>query len=400
MPSPAVNYFCVAADGLTIGSPYSNTDFNVTVSLLVNQIGLNFENVSVDGKPHLFYSTADVYTFNSNQGNGNVSVSLQPIGWGSKFGGGGDYSDMQICYQLLLPAVPPQNGIVVTSAPPPKPHPPNSPPNFSAASPYSVGENLPTAGSLLFVGLGTLRLRRRLVRGRKKHMEMDPGLLRAIEEWGAIDIAALIAVVLLFALNYIVLSAIVAFAFGIMFAYLIDRIRSSRLADADMFAEYAFERKQGIVRYWTELGVGEILLLAATLWLFAGGYFLESVVFAFALGVVISYYVDRIRNVGEAKLAVAAQAGAMAAPALFSEKKAAVEVAPEADSTEPGPATQSQPEAQPDARKTQMQAQASQAYTPPPEIGTPPTPPTQGPKNSGRNGKAGKGRKAQKRARK
>ena len=162
----------------------------------------------------------------------------------------------------------------------------------SQTQPLSLPATTPVVGGLALAGVGATRLRRRLVRGRKEHMAMEPGLVRTIEELGVMDTALFIGMALAFINGYVLLAAIIAFAFGITLTYLLDHLRSR-----NAIMETIYERKEGLRRYIEEFGIIEVLIFLIAALLLLKGYYLYGVFFAFIFGILFTFFVDRIREV-------------------------------------------------------------------------------------------------------
>ncbi len=162
----------------------------------------------------------------------------------------------------------------------------------SSQSPLSIPPTLPAVGGLAITAAGASRLRRRMVRGRKQHMDLSPGIIKQVEEFGILEAVAFAAGVLFFVNNSVALAALVAFALGIMLTYSADLVRSHYGAP-----EYSYQRKSGVRKYFEEFGVAEIAIFAVGIWLFLNNYFIEGVLMAFLFGVALTFFVDRIREV-------------------------------------------------------------------------------------------------------
>jgi hypothetical protein len=350
-PQPIPTTFCVQGVGIAEGKSYTWSEYNVTARFVDNMIGNGFYNISLNGNSYVLHSTNETESFSSK----NVLVTANVTSIVS------NTMDVQLCFIQQTA----KQATTISNTPPPLPAPPKIAAPQSTQS-QGVGTNLPTLGGFLVAGAGFSKIRRRLSRGRKKHaLQLQPGALKLIEEAGVIEIIAAAAAVLFFVYNYFLLSVIVAFGFGITMTYLVDRVRSK-----DSTEEYSYERKEGIRRVLEELGVFEIVVLAATVWLFIMGYMIFAVALAAVFGVLFTYFVDRVRNirdiVQEFGLSVQQNQPAAASQYVAAEEK------------EQGKDGKDENDAQPKLPDA--------AYTPPPEIGAPLQPPTHAPKKMRKSG--------------
>ena len=114
----------------------------------------------------------------------------------------------------------------------------------------------------------------------------------AIEEIGIIEAITLVFIGWLFISGYYTIAVMIAFFMGVGVAYLFDA-HMSRMRGA---AEYVYARKQGARRIMEEFGILEIALFALSAASYYEGIWTLSAVFSFALGVVATYSIDRIRR--------------------------------------------------------------------------------------------------------
>jgi len=89
-------------------------------------------------------------------------------------------------------------------------------------------------------------------------------------------------------------------------AYFVDRIIAAR-RPIDI---YVYKRKSGIRKLIEEVGIIEMVLFVATAWAYVAKHPLLGVALAFLLGLALSYFIDRIRQVR--KKAQEAKQGAVA----------------------------------------------------------------------------------------
>ena len=164
----------------------------------------------------------------------------------------------------------------------------------TSTAPSPLTQSVPFVGGFLLAGAGTSKLRKRMMRGRKheSYWKNDPKIIRTIEEAGLIEIGTLVATIILFYYGYALLSAVVAFAFGVSLPYFIDRIRSEENG-----TRYPYIRKEGARSFVEEFGVVEIAAFAVAVFMFIINQFLAMVLFAFLFGLLFAYFVDRTREI-------------------------------------------------------------------------------------------------------
>ena len=160
-------------------------------------------------------------------------------------------------------------------------------------------------------------------------MDLSPGIIKKVEEFGIIEAMAFAAAALFFINNNIALAALVAFALGIMLTYSADLVRSHYGA-----SEYSYQRKSGARKYFEEFGVAEIAIFAVGIWLFLNNYFIEGVLMAFLFGVALTFFVDRIREVRAIKAMDTPPETPIAASATSEKPAYEEDAAAETDSEE------------------------------------------------------------------
>ncbi len=159
-------------------------------------------------------------------------------------------------------------------------------------------KGFPWTAAVLGLGLAavsTTKLRKKLPRSRQpEHRQGNSNkVIRLIERLAIIEILIFAAMLLLFPFHHNLLSMIVAFGFGIVLAYFVDRIIAARRPDS----VYAYKRRAGIMRLVEEVGIIEMVLFVATAWAYVAKQAIPAVVLAFLLGLALSYFIDRIRQV-------------------------------------------------------------------------------------------------------
>ena len=173
--------------------------------------------------------------------------------------------------------------------------------------------------AILGLGLAavsTTKLRKKLPRSRQpQHRQGNSNkAIRLIERLAIIEILIFAAMVVLFVFRHILLSMIAAFGFGIVLAYFVDRIIAARRPNY----VYAYKRKHGIRKLVEEVGIIEMALFVASAWAYVARHTLLGIALAFLLGLALSYFIDRIRQVRKtesaAKQGSAAEAGSAPAP--------------------------------------------------------------------------------------
>ena len=152
--------------------------------------------------------------------------------------------------------------------------------------------------AILGLGLAAVsatKLRKKLPRSRQpQHRQGNSNkVIRLIERLAIIEALIFAAMVLLFVLRHSLLSMLVAFGFGIVLAYFVDRIIAARRPDY----VYVYKRKRGIRKLIEEVGIIEMVLFVAAVWAYVAKHALLGVVLAFFLGLALSYFIDRIRQV-------------------------------------------------------------------------------------------------------
>lgn len=116
--------------------------------------------------------------------------------------------------------------------------------------------------------------------------------MRFIEEMALVEIVLLVATLWLFLAQFYLLSAITVFSLGVAVTYMFDRI-----ASRDSTVSFDYVRKNGIQRYFEELGVLEAATLGIGIWVFALSDYALSMLFFFSFGVAFTYLIDRVRSV-------------------------------------------------------------------------------------------------------
>ena len=160
--------------------------------------------------------------------------------------------------------------------------------------PNPLTQSVPFVGGFLLAGAGTSKLRKRMMRGKKheSYWKNDPKFVRMVEQAGIIEAATLAATVLLYYYGYVILSAIVAFAFGVSVAYFIDRLRSEERG-----IRHGYMRKEGTRAFIEEFGIVEIAAFAVAVYMYVMSQFVGSVIFVALFGLLFAYFVDRTREI-------------------------------------------------------------------------------------------------------
>ena len=114
----------------------------------------------------------------------------------------------------------------------------------------------------------------------------------AFEEMGLIEIVTLVFIGWLFLSGHYTAAIVVAFFMGVGAAYLFDT-HMSRIRNAD---EYSYVRKHGARSIMEEFGIAEIALFALSAASYYRGIWMLSAAFSLALGIVVTYSIDRIRR--------------------------------------------------------------------------------------------------------
>ena len=273
---------CTAASDFTVGEQFGFLAAGTTFIISNNYVGKDYANITVNNIGYTIFQDASIETNNTI-----LSLKLMSIS-----GGASPSISLSACYSKVEPQTAPANTVTVTPAPATTTVPTIT---SAAASPqptFAIPATTPVLGGLALAGIGASRLRRRLVRGRKEHTAIEPGVVRTIEELGVIDTALFIGAALAFLSGYVLLAAILAFALGITLTYLLDHLRSR-----NAIMETIYERKEGLRRYIEELGIIEILIFVVAVLLLLKGYYFYGIVLAFLFGVVFTFFVDRIREV-------------------------------------------------------------------------------------------------------
>ncbi len=274
---------CVTASDFTAGEEFGFLAGGPTFIISNDYIGKNYANLSVNNVGYTLVQQINIVT------NG-TTLTLKLLSIKSGFN---PSISMSACYAKQVIPTTTVTSVPTTTVPANTTAPIiTSTAQQSQTQPLSLPATTPVVGGLALAGVGATRLRRRLVRGRKEHMAMEPGLVRTIEELGVMDTALFIGMALAFINGYVLLAAIIAFAFGITLTYLLDHLRSR-----NAIMETIYERKEGLRRYIEEFGIIEVLIFLIAALLLLKGYYLYGVFFAFIFGILFTFFVDRIREV-------------------------------------------------------------------------------------------------------
>ncbi len=277
---------CVTASDFTAGEEFGFLAGGPTFIISNDYIGKNYANISVNNVGYTLVQQISIVT-------NSTALTLKLLGIKSGFN---PSISMSACYAKQVIPTTTVTSVPTTTIPANTTAPAiASTAQQSQTPPLSLPATTPVVGGLALAGVGATRLRRRLVRGRKEHIAMEPGLVRTIEELGVIDTALFIGMTLAFISGYVLLAAIIAFAFGITLTYLLDHLRSR-----NAIMETIYERKEGLRRYIEEFGIIEILIFLIAALLLLKGYYAYGVFFAFMFGILFTFFVDRIREVSAA----------------------------------------------------------------------------------------------------
>lgn len=279
-PTPALvpQGNCTLLNGFAIdGDNYLAVIHGPSFYMVLNYIDTNYVNLTINGQQYNL-----VHQVTQAADNELMNVTLLGVNTTSS----PNTANLRICYLGLLGSAPVQQA-------PPVGNVPVVAVGASSQGPLTIpANNILAFGGLVLAGAGTAKIRRRLIRGRKQHMELEPGFARRIEEAGVIEFALFIGVVVSLAYNYLLLTAIFAFAFGVGFTYIIDKIRSN-----DSFDEFVYVRKEGVMRFVEEFGVVEGAMLFIAVYSMLAGLYYIGIVFAFGFGVALAYFADRVREI-------------------------------------------------------------------------------------------------------
>lgn len=274
---------CVTASNFTAGEEFGFIAGGPTFVIGNDYIGKNYANITVNNVAYTLSQQISVIT-------NSTVLSLKLLGITSGFN---PSISMSACYTTRpSPTTTVTSVSTTTTITSNTPAPVVAPQQQAQGSPLSLPASTPVVGGLALAGVGATRLRRRLVRGRKEHMALEPGVVRTIEELGVMDTALFIGMALAFLSGYILLAAIIAFAFGITLTYLLDHLGSR-----NAIMETIYERKEGLRRYIEEFGVIEILIFIVAALLLLKGYYVYGIFLSFIFGILFTFFIDRIREV-------------------------------------------------------------------------------------------------------